>query len=207
MTEQKDATTQSTLQEIFIKNELHIGSRIKVVDMEKFVYTLRPDGIYLIDINKTIERLNIAAKFISFFPPEKVIITTSHVYGVKPVEKFCEITGTIPVVKKFQAGLLTNRNLSTFSEPKLLLVTDPRYDNQAVEEASIAGIPVIAFCSTDNIAKNVDLIIPINNRGRNSLGYAFWYLAKKVLEEKGILQPNTEPDFKPEDFITPQERA
>lgn len=202
--EQKDSATP-TLQEIFIKNGLHIGSRIKVVDMEKFIYVLRPDGIYLIDINKTIERLNVAAKFISLFPPEKIIITTSHVYGVRPVEKFCEITGTIPVVKKFQAGLLTNRNLSIFSEPKLVLVTDPRYDNQAIEEASIAGIPVIAFCSTDNIAKNVDLIVPINNRGRNSLGYAFWYLAKKVLEEKGILQPDKEPDFKPEDFITPQQ--
>ncbi len=202
--EQKDSTTP-TLQEIFIKNGLHIGSRIKVVDMEKFIYALRPDGIYLIDINKTIERLNIAAKFISLFPSDKVIITTSHVYGVKPVEKFCEIVGTIPVVKKFQAGLLTNRNLSSFSEPKLVLVTDPRYDSQAIEEASIAGIPVIAFCSTDNIAKNVDLIVPINNRGRNSLGYAFWYLAKKVLEEKGALQADKEPDFKPEDFITPQQ--
>ena len=92
--------------------------------------------------------------------------------------------------------------LKNYMEPKLILVSDPRYDSQAVEEAAIARIPVIAMCSTDNLCSNVDLVIPMNNRGKTSLPYAFWYLAKKVLEERGALTPEAEASLRPEDFVT-----
>lgn len=191
-----------SIQEILVKNALHVGSRIKVKHMSRFIFKLRPDGIYLIDIKRTVERLAIAAKFISLFPPEKVVIVSSHVYGRQPVLKFCELTHTTPVVGKFPPGMFTNRNLEVFMEPKLVLVTDPRYDSQAVTEASTARIPVAAMCSTDNVHENIDLIIPMNNRGKTSLAYAFWYLARLVLIEKGELPSEAEMPVPPEDFMT-----
>ena len=72
--------------EVFVKNGLHLGSRIKVKHMDRFVFKMRPDGIYLIDVKKTLERLNIAARMISYFPPEKVVVVSTHVYGKKPVQ-------------------------------------------------------------------------------------------------------------------------
>ena len=189
------------IKEILVKNTLHIGSRIKVKHMEKFIYRLRPDGVYLIDINKTIERLNIAARFISFYPPEKVVVVSTHVYGTHPVQKFCELTGCIPITERFEPGSFTNPVLEAYMEPELVLVSDPRYDNQAVIEARIARIPVIAMCSTDNTFGDIDLVIPMNNRGRMALPYAFWYLAQRVLIERGVLTPELAENIKPEEFV------
>ncbi len=191
----------ASIQELFVKNGLYIGSRIKVKHMEKFIYKLRPDGVYLIDINKTIERLNIAAKFISYFKPEEVVVVSTHVYGITPVQKFCEYTRCIPIVEHFEPGIFTNPSLKDYLEPELVLVSDPRYDNQAVIEAKIARIPVIGMCSTDNMIANIDLVIPMNNRGRLALPYAFWYLAQRVLIERGELTPELSEKLKPEEFL------
>jgi small subunit ribosomal protein S2 len=193
--------SMENIQELFIKNGLYIGSKIKVKHMEKFIFRLRPDGVYLIDLNKIIERLNIAARFISYYRPEEVVVVSTHVYGVVPVRKFCEYTGCIPIVEKFEPGTFTNPSLKTYLEPGLVLVSDPRYDNQAVMEAKIARIPVIAMCSTDNMISNVDLVIPVNNRGRLALPYAFWYLARRVLMERGELTPELSERLKPEEFL------
>jgi len=195
------AESQEGVQELFVKHGLYIGSRIKVKHMEKFIFRQRPDGIYLIDINRTIERLNIAARFISYFDPEAVVVVSTHVYGVKPVQKFCEYTRCIPIVERFEPGTFTNPALKTYLEPELLLVSDPRYDSQAVLEARIARIPVIAMCSTDNMISNIDLVIPMNNRGRLALPYAFWYLARRVLLERGELTPELADRIKPEEFL------
>ncbi len=194
--------------EILVKNGVHLGSKIKVKHMERFVFKMRPDGVFLIDVKKTLERLNIAAKMISYFPPDKVVVVSTHVYGIKPVEKFCELTGCIPVVGKMKAGIFTNKMLKNYMEPSLVIVSDPRYDVQAIAEAAIARIPVIAMCSTDNLCSNVDLVIPMNNRGKTSLPTAFWYLAKKVLEERGVLTAEVEAGIRLEDFMTePLEQA
>lgn len=201
--ESKSLKTEE-IKEVLVKNSLHIGSQIKVKHMERFIFRLRPDGVYLIDISKTIERLNIAAKFISFYPPEKVAVISTHVYGVKPVKRFCELTGCIPITERFEPGSFTNPALPSYMEPELILVSDPRYDNQAVFEARIARIPVIAMCSTDNNISNIDLVIPMNNRGRLALPYAFWYLARRVLIERGVITEELAENIKPEEFIAQQ---
>jgi len=194
-------SSPENIQELFVKNGVCIGSKIKVKHMERFIYRLRPDGVYLIDINHVIERLNIAARFISYFKPEEVVVVSTHVYGINPVQKFCEYTRCIPIVEHFEPGTFTNPSLKEYLEPELILVSDPRYDNQAVTEAKIAKIPVIGMCSTDNMTSNIDLVIPMNNRGRLALPYAFWYLARRVLMEKGELTSEVSEKLKPEEFL------
>ncbi|GBC69979.1 hypothetical protein HRbin01_01686 [archaeon HR01] len=189
------------LLELFVKNMVHVGSRIKVKHMDPFIYRMRADGIYLLDVKKTLERLNLAAKFISYYPPEKVVAVSTHVFGVKAVQKFAEVTGCVPIVGKMRAGLFTNRMLKEYMEPSLVIISDPRYDVQALEEARIARVPVIAMCSTDNVCSNVDLVIPMNNRGKTSLPFALWYLSRKVLEERKALTAEVEA-LKPEDFMS-----
>lgn len=192
------------VKEILVKNSLHLGSQIKVRDMEKFIFKLRPDGVYLIDISKTIERLNVAARFISFYPPEKVVVVSTHVYGVRPVKRFCELTGCISITERFEPGIFTNPMLKTYMEPELVLISDPRYDTQAVFEAKIARIPVIAMCSTDNTTNDIDLVIPMNNRGRMALPSAFWYLARRLLVERGIITEELADNIKLEEFVSEQ---
>ncbi|MEM1517897.1 MAG: 30S ribosomal protein S2 [Nitrososphaerota archaeon] len=190
------------LQELLVKSGVHLGAKIKVKHMERFIYRLRADGVYLFDVKKILERLNIAAKMIAMNDLNKVVVVSTHVYGIKAVQKFCEITGAIPIAGKIPAGIFTNRTLKYYLEPALVVVSDPRYDMQAVIEASIARKPVIAMCSTDNTCSNIDLIIPMNNRGRTSLPFAFWYLARRVLIEKGLATPELLEKITIEQFTT-----
>jgi len=195
------AELEAEILEQLVRYNVHVGSRIKVAHMDPFIFRMRYDGVWLFDVKKIYERLNLAAKMISYYPLEKVVAVSTHVFGMRAVQKFAELTGAIAIAGKMQAGMFTNRTLKNYVEPALVILSDPRYDVQALNEARIAGVPVIAMCSTDNVCSNVDLVIPMNNRSRTSLPYAFWYLTRKVLEETRQLTP----DFaviKPEDFMT-----
>ncbi len=164
---------------------IHIGTRIKTKDMASFIYRVRPDGLFVLDAKKTDERIRMAAKFISRIDAKKVVAISSRLYGRTPVQKFCEVTGCIPILGRFLPGLFTNPNHSAHIEAEILVVTDPKADWQAVTEASSVGIPVIALCDTDNDFRNVDFVIPINNKGRRSLATVFWLLAREVLKSRG----------------------
>ncbi len=164
---------------------IHIGTRIKTKDMASFIYRVRPDGLFVLDAKKTDERIRMAAKFISRFDAKKVVAISSRLYGRTPVQKFCEVTGCIPIMGRFLPGLFTNPSHSAHIEAELLIVTDPKADWQAVTEASSVGIPVIALCDTDNDFRNVDFVIPINNKGRRSLATVYWLLAREVLKSRG----------------------
>ncbi len=164
---------------------IHIGTRIKTKDMASFIYRVRPDGLFVLDAKKTDGRIRMAAKFISRFDAKKVVAISSRLYGRTPVQKFCEVTGCIPIMGRFLPGLFTNPSHSAHIEAEVLIVTDPKADWQAVTEASSVGIPVVALCDTDNDFRDVDFVIPINNKGRRSLATVYWLLAREILKSRG----------------------
>jgi len=167
---------------------VHIGTRVKTKDMIPFIYRVRPDGLFVLDAKKTDERIRMAAKFISRFNPKKVVVVSSRLYGRTPVQKFCEVTGCIPIMGRFLPGLFTNPSHSEHIEADILIVTDPKADWQAVSEASSVGIPVVSLCDTDNDFRDIDFVIPINNKGRRSLATLYWLLALEILKARGEVQ-------------------
>ncbi len=179
---------------------IHIGTRIKTRDMEPFIYRVRPDGLFVLDIQKTDERIRVAAKFLARFEPAKIAVTAGRLYAQEPVKKFCELTGATPVIGRFIPGLLSNPLYSNRIDPEVIVVSDPRADAQAVREASRVGVPIVALCSTDNEFAGVDLIIPTNNKGRRALAVIFWLLARQVLRERGELAADKDPPVAIEDF-------
>ncbi|RLI22683.1 30S ribosomal protein S2 [Candidatus Bathyarchaeota archaeon] len=181
---------------------IHIGTRIKTKNMEQFIYRVRPDGLFVLDIKKTDERIRVAAKFLSRFEPSKIAVVASRLYGHQPVRKFCELTGAIPIVGRFVPGSLSNPLYPNRIEPEVIVVTDPRADSQAVVEAARVGIPVVALCSTDNDFNGIDLVIPTNNKGRKALATIYWLLARQVLRERGELGPDEDLNVPIEDFQT-----
>ncbi len=181
---------------------LHIGTRIKTESMEEFIYRVRPDGLFILNVGKTNERISLAAKFISRFDPSSIIVISSRLYGRTPVQKFCQVTRTTPIVGRFLPGLISNPLQPKHIEPQLLVVTDPRADKQALEEASLVGIPVIALCDTDNVFNYVDLAIPVNNKGRRALAMTYWLLAREVLRERKEIPADGEIQLKIDDFET-----
>src|SRR3989304_4680157 len=82
------------------------------------------------------------------------------------------------VKTRFMPGTLTNPSLPYYIEPKLVLISDPQVDAQAITEATNAGIPVIGVSNTDNITSKIDLVIPAHNRGMKSM------ISRRKLQKK-----------------------
>jgi small subunit ribosomal protein S2 len=179
---------------------IHIGTRMKTKDMEQFIYRVRPDGLFVLDVKKTDDRIRTVAKFLAKFESAKIALAAARLYAQEPVQKFCEITGTTPLVGRFVPGLLSNPLYPNRIEPEVLLVSDPRADFQAVKEASSVGIPVIALCSTDNEFAGVDVVIPTNNKGRRALAVIYWLLARQLLRERGEIPQDKDIPLTIEDF-------
>ncbi|MEM3601877.1 MAG: 30S ribosomal protein S2 [Candidatus Bathyarchaeia archaeon] len=179
---------------------IHIGTRMKTGDMEQFIYRVRPDGLFVLDVKKTDERIRIAAKFLSRFEPSRIAAAAARLYAQEPVKKFCEAIGANPIVGRFIPGLLSNPMYPNRIEPNVLIVSDPRADSQAVKEAASSGVPVIALCSTDNEFSGVDLVIPTNNKGRRALAVIYWLLARQVLRERGEIPADKDLPLSIEDF-------
>ncbi len=189
-------------QEVLLSAGVHIGTRVKTRDMEPFIYKVRPDGLFVLDMDQMNERIKVIAKFLSRFDLSKLVVASSKRYGRTPVEKFCEVIGCKEALGRFTSGTFTNPNYSGFFEPVAAIVTDALADQQIVEEASQVRIPVIALCSTDNSLRNVDLIIPVNNKGRRSLAITYWLLAREILREKNQLPTSGEFGLTIDDFET-----
>jgi len=202
MAEEKEKGEEETLvpEEQYLTSGVHIGTRQKTADMKAFIYKVRNDGLYIIDIRKTDERIKLAAKFLAKYEPTQILVVSVRQYGQKPIQEFARCTGAKAIPGRFIPGTLTNPNIDTFMEPDIIILTDPLVDSQALAEARSIGIPVIALCDTNNELKYVDLAVPTNNKGRRALALVYWLLAREYLKERGDIKSNE--DFKPsvEDF-------
>lgn len=179
---------------------LHIGTQQKTKDMERYIYRVRADGLYVLDVRKTNDRIVSAAKFLAKFDADDILVVSTRQYGQAPVKKFGEITGSTTIPGRFIPGTLTNPAYSKFIEPKVVVVTDPRSDSQAIIEAKQIGLPVVALCDTENLLGNVDIVIPVNNKGRKAIALVYWLLARQIMREKGILAEDQDLDVEPTDF-------
>ena len=168
-------------------NAVHIGTQTKSKDMQSFISKTETDGatIHLIDVTKTDERIGFAANFINNYEGRDILVVSARQYGQRPARMFAQAIGARQIVGRFIPGTLTNPNLRTYIEPRVIFVTDPQADSQALSEAVKSGLPVIGICDTNNHLRNVDFCIPANNKGRRSLALVYWLLSREVLKGRG----------------------
>lgn len=181
-------------EDVYLTSGVHIGTQQKSADMKEFIFKVRSDGLYVLDVKKTDERIRIAAKFISRFEPAQILIVSARQYGQKPAKVFGKAIGAMVVAGRFVPGSLTNPILPKFVEPELLFVTDPAADEQALREGLNVGIPIVGICDANNETKYVDLVIPSNNKGRRALATVYWLLTREILKARGQLA--SDEDFK-----------
>ncbi len=196
----KDNEDMMASEETYMTSGVHIGTRQKTADIKDFIYKVRNDGLYIIDVKKTDIRIRTAAKFINKYDPSKILVVSVRQYGQKPIKKLSEHTGISILDGRFRPGTLTNPTSKGFVEPELIFVTDPLADAQALHEAKNIGIPVIGLCDTNNETKYLDIIIPTNNKGRRALALVYWLLARAILKEQGKIKKYDDFAFPVEDF-------
>jgi small subunit ribosomal protein S2 len=197
----QQAETQDIKKKI-LSTGIRVGTTVKTTFMQPFITKASPEGLYMIDLDKTLTRIQTAAKFINRIDFDKILVCSGREYAFTPIEKFCEITGAKKMLGRFMPGTLTNPSLSYYTEPKLVIISDPQIDSQAIIEATNAGIPVIGVSNTDNVTSKIDLVIPANNRGRKSLATVFWLLAREILIQKGELKETDPMKYEIDDFET-----
>ena len=190
-------------EDTFLTCGVHIGTKQKSKDMEPYVYKVRDDGLRILNINMTSEKLVKAAQFLKDFDPKDVLVVSARQYGWKPATKFAESCGFECIAGRFTPGRLTNPEMRFFIEPKVIVLTDPAADAQAFREATNIKIPVIAMCDSNNLTTNVDIVIPGNNKGRRSLALIYWLLSREILRIRGELAADEDLEETIDDFEAP----
>lgn len=186
----------------YLSSGVHIGTRQKTGAMMPYIYRVRPDGLYVLDVRKTDERIRWASRLLARFEPERVLAVSARQYGQRPVQKFGEVTRATAIIGRIIPGTLTNPFYKGYMEPSALVITDPLADEQPLREATEVGIPIVGLCDTDNETANIDLVIPTNNKGRKALALVYWLLARQVLRERGEIASNQDFKFSVDAFET-----
>lgn len=184
----------------YLKSGIHIGTKFKTKYMGKFIYKTRPDGLSVLNLQKIDERIRVAAQLLAQYDPQDILIVSRRENGWHSVKVFQKHTSVRIVAGRYPPGMMTNTALSTFIEPKILLVTDAWPDRNAVMDANKIGIPVVALCDTNNHANFIDLVVPCNNKGKKSLGLLFWLLAVEYLRIRGQIKSAEEFTATVDDF-------
>lgn len=186
--------------ELYLKAGIHIGTKFQNEKVKDFIYKTKPSGLKILDIEKVNERLKLGGKFLANYEPEEILLVCRRETGHKAVKKLSELTGMRCIVGRYLPGSITNTKFSAFIEPKVLFVSDPWHDKQAIKDAVLCNIPIIGLIGSNNSIENIDFAMPCNNKSKKSLPLIYYILGREYLKNKGLIKKDEDYDADLEDF-------
>jgi len=187
--------------EVYLKQGIHIGTKFKTKSMEPFIYKTRSDGLSVLNLEEIDKRIKTAVRFLASYEPEEILVCARRESGWKPAVMFKKATGSKAMIGRYTPGIMTNASLRDFVEAKVIIVTDPWTDRNAMDDAIKIGVLIVGLCDTNNITNKLELVIPCNNKGKKSLAIIFWLLAREYQKAKGKISKDDEFEYSLDDFI------
>jgi len=186
-----------------LASKAHLGSTNCNYQMAQYVFKReKSSGAHIFDIVKMWEKIILAARIVAAVEnPEDVCLVSGKDLGQRAILKFAKFCGASSINGRFSPGTFTNHSQSGYREPRLIIVTDPSVDHQAIREASYVNIPVISLCDCDALSKYIDVVIPVNNRSPQAIGLVYWFLTREVMHLKGKLNRDEEWSVMPDLFF------
>jgi len=164
----------------YIKYRINKGSLRKNKKMERFISWRTPAGRNIFSIKIIDSRLRIAARFL--LNKEVVVISTE--LDKEYAERFCNYL-KFTHVNHYKAGIFSNPSNKEFYEPDVVFVTNADQNRNAIEEANLNRIPVMAFCNTHSDTSGIDLIVPINTANKKAIAVSLWLILNEIKKMKG----------------------
>ncbi|MDD3244712.1 MAG: 30S ribosomal protein S2 [Candidatus ainarchaeum sp.] len=205
--ENRSPQTQRTLVnvDLYLKNGIHIGTKYKNGAMRKFIFKSRPDKINVMDVQHIDKRIKLVIDFINRYDPQDVVFVSRKKYSLPGLKILEQNFGYKVKLNRFIPGTFTNPESEHFIEPKLVFISDPNVDRQAIVESAKIGVPIIALCTTSSNIRNIDYVVPYNNKGRKSVALFFWLLVRELQLRHGIIKSEKEYIYGVEDLVYNQE--
>ncbi|MFA5303063.1 MAG: 30S ribosomal protein S2 [Candidatus Nanoarchaeia archaeon] len=186
--------------DLYLKSGIHIGTKFKNKSIEEFIFKTKQNGLKIMDIEKINERIYLAAKLLSDYEPGEIMLICRRETGHKPAKKLAEVTGMRCIVGRYLPGTISNAQFSFFTEPKIMVVSDPWHDKQAIKGAILSNIPIIGLLGSNNSTEYIDLAVPCNNKSKKSLPLVYYLLGREYLKLRGIIKSDEEYNVSLDDF-------
>lgn len=91
--------------QLMLAASCHLGTKNCDYQMERYVYRRRLDGIYVINLGKTWEKLQLAARIIvAIENPQDIVVQSARPYGQRAVLKFAQHTGAKALAGRHTPG-------------------------------------------------------------------------------------------------------
>lgn len=186
--------------EEYLKRGVHIGTKSQHTDMDEYIFHVKKNQLAVINLSKTDEQIREAADFLANYEPEDILFVGRKEEARDAIEKVAEALGSNKITGRFMPGTLTNPKSENFTEPEVVVVTDPEIDGQAIQEAADTNIPVISIADSEDSLENIDAVIPGNNKGENAIATILFLLAQEYSDYKGL-----DFDYELEDYAEVEE--
>jgi small subunit ribosomal protein S2 len=179
--------------EKYLESGIHIGTKLRNADTAKFIYKKRKDGIYIIELKAIDNGIREALNVLKNYDQGQITIVATRVYAANAAKKAQRFLPKLDIItKRFVPGTFTNPESRQFREPECVIVCDPRNEREAIKEASYMRIPIIGLVDTDNSARDINYVVPMNNKGRKSLSVFFWLFVRELLLKEGKIKNYSE---------------
>jgi small subunit ribosomal protein S2 len=187
--------------DLYLKNGIHIGTKYKNGPMRRFIFKSRSDKLNVMDVQVIDQRIKIAIDFISRYNPEDVVFVSRKKYALFGLTLLEKTFNYKIKIGRFIPGTFTNPESEHFMEPKLVVIVDPNIDKQVILEATKIRAPIVALATTSSNTRDIDLLIPYNNKGRKSVALFFWLLNRELQLKNGFIKSEKDYSYKIEDFV------